>query len=307
MKQIENLKSTVHLMGLFHALRFLINGKLVKWTDYSLTDSLFHWQSSKFIRRTIKKCKEDFTLKAKRADVPENVCWVFWYQGFENSPEIVQACKRSVERNLKGFKIILLSSDNLFDYVELPDFIRQKFEKKIIPITQFSDIVRVYLLYFYGGLWLDATIFLTSNLPATIKTSEYFMFKTSVSIKYYLPCQSWFIFAKTKGIESIRKMLDFQLKYWRRENKVKDYFYFFVIVKILMEDDPDFLKSWNDIPYYCDSEPHYLSRQFEFPFDEQKYRHIKSISFCHKLSYKVSDEIKADKTNFYNFILKTEN
>lgn len=303
MTKLDNLKSTIKTMGLFHGFRFLINGKLVKWTEYSLTDSYFHWKSSKYIRKDIKKCKTDFTINIKRKDIPANTCWIYWHQGFENAPEIVKMCKSSVEKNLTGYKIIFLDQSNLFDYIEIPDFIMQKFTKGIIPLTQFSDILRTYLLYAYGGLWLDSTIFLTSDIPQVIKNADYFMFKTSVAIKYSLPCQSWFISAKEAKNPSIYKMLNYQLKFWHTSNKLKDYFYYFVIVKILIEDDKDFSANWNKIPYYCDSEPHYLQRQFAKPFDQNVFEHIKSRTFCHKLTYKVPENIKDAKGTFYEHLI----
>ena len=303
MTKLNNLKSTIKTMGLFNGLRFLINGKLVKWTDYSLTDSYFHYKSSKYIRCDIKKCRTDFTINIKRKDISSKTCWIYWHQGFENAPEIVKACRRSVEKNLKGYKIILLDKSNLFDHIELPDFIMQKFEKGIIPLTQFSDILRTYLLYAYGGLWLDSTIFLTSDIPQEIKNADYFMFKTTVAIKYYLPCQSWFIAAKEAKNPFIYKMLNCQLKFWHTSNKLKDYFYYFVIIKILIEDDKAFAKSWDSIPYFCDSEPHYLQRQLAKPFDQNVFNHIKSRTFCHKLTYKVPENIRKAKGTFYEHLI----
>lgn len=304
MTKLDNLKSTIKTMGLFHGFRFLINGKLVKWTEYSLTDSYFHWKSSKYIRRDINKCRMDFTINIKRKDIPSKTCWIYWHQGFENAPEIVKACRRSVEKNLTRYKIIFLDQSNLFDYIELPDFIMQKFTKGIIPLTQFSDILRTYLLYAYGGLWLDSTIFLTSDIPQEIKNADYFMFKTSVAIKYYLPCQNWFISANEAKNSSLYIILNSLLKYWQSSNKLKDYFVYYIIVKILIEDDKDFSANWNKIPYYCDSEPHYLQRQFAKPFDQNVFEHIKSRTFCHKLTYKLPENIKDAKGTFYEHLIK---
>ena len=58
--------------------------------------------------------------------------------------------------------------------MEIPDYIVEKLKKGIIPWATFSDIMRVTLLSRWGGIWLDATIYLTKSLPDTIYEDRFF-------------------------------------------------------------------------------------------------------------------------------------
>lgn len=104
--------------------------------------------------------------------------WILWLQGFDEAPELVKVCVLSIERTLgKSEYICLLDENNLFDYIDLPDYIVEKWHKGIIDDTRFSDLIRLRLLNVYGGIWMDSTIYFTGEeLSAYIKDSWLFMF-----------------------------------------------------------------------------------------------------------------------------------
>ena len=63
-------------------------------------------------------------LKEIKSVRQNHTIWIFWKQGMEQAPKLIQKCFESVCRNKpKGFDIVLLSDDNLNDYIQLPDFI----------------------------------------------------------------------------------------------------------------------------------------------------------------------------------------
>jgi hypothetical protein len=112
----------------------------------------------------------DILEKYKSSSVPEEtsrsyVVWVMWWQGEDEMPPIITMNYNSLKRNANGHKINLITNQNYLNFVELPDFIISKFENKIINLTHLSDIIRVTLLSQCGGLWLDATIYVTAPLP----------------------------------------------------------------------------------------------------------------------------------------------
>lgn len=96
-------------------------------------------------------------------DIP-NVIWVFWWQGLESMPSVIKECYNSILRNANGREVKLLTGDNYQEYVQLPSHILNKFKAEKISYTHFSDIVRVALLSKYGGLWIDAAIFVTKSI-----------------------------------------------------------------------------------------------------------------------------------------------
>ena len=84
----------------------------------------------------------------------QNYIWQYWHQGKDNAPRIVKTCLKSVEKYSENQTIKVLDKNDLYNYVELPSYIIEKFEKGIIPYTQYSDIVRCALLVKYGGNWI---------------------------------------------------------------------------------------------------------------------------------------------------------
>ena len=70
------------------------------------------------------------------------------------------------------------------DYLDIPDFIWSKRKADIISRTFFSDIIRLALLYVYGGVWLDATILLSDQLPVQLREQDYFVYQRDAQEPY---------------------------------------------------------------------------------------------------------------------------
>ncbi len=96
--------------------------------------------------------------------------FVCWWQGFENAPEVVNVCRKSWEKNIPEelAEIHEITLQNYMDYIVFPDWIRSKVESGGITLTMLSDILRMGLLFLYGGLWMDATYYLAAPLPKEI-------------------------------------------------------------------------------------------------------------------------------------------
>ena len=94
----------------------------------------------------------------------EGKIWMCWWQGEENAPEIVRACIDSVRRNAGGHEVIVITDENLSDYVHIPDWVLEKVRAGIMSRTNLSDLLRLSLLAEHGGMWLDATFFCAGSL-----------------------------------------------------------------------------------------------------------------------------------------------
>ena len=100
------------------------------------------------------------------SDLEHPYIWVCWFQCEENMPEVVRVCIDSIRKNApKGVKVVLITLDNVCDYVEFPDFILKKVKQGKISITHFSDVLRFSLLKKYGGLWIDSTVYVSRPIP----------------------------------------------------------------------------------------------------------------------------------------------
>lgn len=122
--------------------------------------------------------------------VPETVdtteeperAFTIWYQGEDAAPELVKACFRSMRRNLKQ-ELVVLDENTLFDWITLPEHIVRKWKEGKIPHTQFSDICRIELLFEHGGLWFDATDYVTAPVPQYIMDEDFFLFMAGSRIR----------------------------------------------------------------------------------------------------------------------------
>ena len=232
--------------------------------------------------------------------------WILWLQGFENAPEVVKLCVHSMKRILgQQEHICLLDKDNLFEYIDLPDYIIQKWQRGIIDNTHFSDIVRLHLLNTYGGIWIDATVYFTGNkLPDYIKDSNLFMFNIWESRK---KCQDAAISANWLiASEPANKMLmileALLLEYWKKENETRDYMLFHILWKIVVERFPD---EWDKVENILRDPAHLLANELTCQFDERRFERLKKISDIHKLSYKI-EYAEAGNDSFWAKICELE-
>ena len=106
--------------------------------------------------------------------------WICWFQGEENAPEIVRKCINSIRKHSSGHEVIILTEENITDFVTIPNIVLEKYRRGLISKTHFSDIVRLNLLAQQGGLWIDATIFMTKDLDLSLYfKSDFFSLRHS--------------------------------------------------------------------------------------------------------------------------------
>lgn len=101
--------------------------------------------------------------------------WCCWWQGEENMREIVRVCVNSIKKATPEYvDFQLITAENYHNFIELPSYITDKFTQGHISLAHYSDILRFALLSKYGGFWIDATILVTSPIPADCFTAPYF-------------------------------------------------------------------------------------------------------------------------------------
>ena len=102
--------------------------------------------------------------------------WCCWWQGTEQMPELVRMCNKRLRQLLPDDEVELhfLTRGNYKEYVELPDYIIEKFQAGKMSITALSDVLRVALLAQYGGFWIDATVFISDYFPMEFVRSDFY-------------------------------------------------------------------------------------------------------------------------------------
>ena len=258
-------------------------------------------------------------IKSKKTFNNEKIIWQFWGQGwdFEKLPDVVKISYKSVEKYKKDYEIIHLDMNNINDYLEIPAYILKKVEDKKMGFAHFTDIIRLALLYNYGGVWIDATILLTDYLPQEYFEMDYFMFQRDDNLEnkkdwedyddFYF---SWnnemkvrvlnsIIFAK-KNNEIIKTLLDMLLIFWEHNDLVPNYFFFQVLYTELIEN---YYKK-KQCKIVSDTLTHELIRVWFDKFSQEKLDEITKRNNVHKLTYKIDSGKRDTKGTFLNYFKK---
>lgn len=186
--------------------------------------SLIQMYLNPYFKCIYKNLKSNNYVLSTNDTKSKKIIWMFWWQGVNYAPLIVQRCIKSVINNSNGCKIIVLNKRNIHKYAHIPFYIYQRLRDNKISITHFSDVLRFNLLRIYGGLWIDSTIYCTSNINnriGSIYTSggysnEYHFF---VSGKW-----TEFLIGGCKNNPIFVFMDEFFKTYWRYNDYIIDYF-----------------------------------------------------------------------------------
>lgn len=161
--------------------------------------------------------------------------WIYWAQGYSDAPDLVKECIANVKRNSEGHNVILLSLDNLKNYVRIPYYIWEKYNMGIISQAHFSDILRFDLLARYGGIWMDATLLqINSNTISRLNNYTFYSIKHGIG-KGYLPCQgNWSTFFIASSKDNLLALFVYEclLIYWKKHNSAIDYLFLDSIINM---------------------------------------------------------------------------
>ena len=106
--------------------------------------------------------------------IENGTVWVLWWQGIDKAPDIVKICIQSIRKNIGNRNLVILDESNFRDYTNLNPKYENLLNAGAISKTQFSDLLRLNLLYNRGGVWLDSTYLLTGELPSCISDLHFF-------------------------------------------------------------------------------------------------------------------------------------
>lgn len=281
------------LVGFMPWIKFLWHGHITNWfwkdrLDRRLT-RLHHFTQMKlgYLEKYIPYVK---TLKAEDTIDPDQnpdkeMIFSLWFQGVESAPHVVRQCLNSLKNFYKD-RVIILDQKDIKDYITLPDFIWEKWDRKEICAANFSDIVRIELLYEYGGFWFDATDYLFRQIPENIASSDFFMFVTSETSFTHMFVQTCFLRAK-KGDPLLKMWRDIVFEYWCKEKRAVDYFIAHFLFRILVTHNLQAKSLFEKMPKFHQDNLHLLWKVYgNKPYTPQDYQKIKEEAFFQKCSYR---------------------
>lgn len=237
----------------------------------------------------------------RREEHRSNFIWFCWLQGLDDAPMVVKVCYTQLKRNLRGKQIVLITKENLKDYVDFPPFIIDLWNKGIIPNTNFSDMLRANLLVRHGGTWIDSTIFCSdNNYPEEIFDSDLFVYQQwDKDTGAFQNMQSWFMTSCTNNIV-ITLVLELMYEYWKRYDCLVDYFIFFFFFRLVSRD---FKCEIEAMPKYDMFYPMQLCEKLHEQYDENYYHELCKKTHFHKLTYKLKFNAEREGT-FYDVLIQ---
>lgn len=239
---------------------------------------------------------------AALTDLPEKrKIWVMWWQGESAAPAIVKKCIESIRNNSNGADVVVISEDNYQQYIKLPAHIMEKFTKGYISLAQLSDIMRVYLISEYGGLWLDATIYCSQKIPEEIFRMPFFTYHTHTKKTPFVQNNMihCFIMAGTPGSKLLTYVKEMLTTYWQRNDVIVDYYLLDYTIMLAYWTYDDIRKMIDDLPYSSES-LYELVESLDQPYNQEALDRILNSSLFSKLRWDKSFKTKANgkRTNY---------
>lgn len=284
----------------------------IPYIDWNKRKNIYEKQIIKYISKYYQK-----SVEINRGYIPNNsdqninckTIWVMWWQGENAMPPIVHACFVQLKKVSKQHKLILITKENWEKYIQLPEYIIRKVNKGIISLTHFSDIVRVNLLNDYGGLWLDATIWV-ENIPDECFNKELYTLHGPGMFPDFISRGEWMPFIWGSNIINYKLFSDVKNMfscYWSKHNIIIDYLlidYCILIVcgmnsKIKCDIESQSVNN----KFYC------LNKRINNAYNTKEFGEIvKNCSF-QKLTYKNNFQKYDNNGNLTNYgyiLLKSE-
>ncbi|MFG0773285.1 capsular polysaccharide synthesis protein [Vibrio plantisponsor] len=199
-------------------------------------------------------------LSICRSERRDKTIWLYWDKGIENAPELIKNSYSTWKRHNNDYDVIFLDDSNLskilgFDF----NIIFEEFINIELTSAGKSDLLRLYILYRFGGVWADSTTFCLRPISdwLDIKETGFFIFRQPDSC---LDRQmvSWFM-ASNQGNKIVKDLLYTSITFLsKKRNK------FCKITDIIINDDTkeyisrtrtgykylDYAESQGSIPYF---------------------------------------------------------
>jgi hypothetical protein len=194
--------------------------------------------------------------------VPKRV-FLFWAQGWDNTPELPQHVADSWRLHNPGWEVVCLDVNTLHEWIALPvldcelpsmyDIAPGGTPVPEMTVQAATDIIRLNLLNRYGGVWADASMMCARPLDEwvdeAVAPSGFWMYHGGPDKMF---AAMFFLAALPKSL-IISRWAHATNDFWA--NKPDQYAYQWVdhLFMNLLDTDAEFRESWKRVPYItCD-------------------------------------------------------
>ena len=227
------------------------------------------------------------------------IIWTMWQQGEAQMPETVQASMKTIKDFAKrnDCEFYLLTDENLADFINIPIDITEKYKKKELSAAHYSDIIRFSLLYQYGGIWMDATLFVSPYATLEMFEGDFFtlnhpplqpekMERTVGDFKW-----AGFFLAGKKGKPYFKHIRDLYLYYVRKYPVFIHYLMMDYFILSEYKCSPYFENLVDRLPILAPAERVWFLRDHAHDlFEEKEWEEVLKTTPILKTTYKIKKE-----------------
>jgi hypothetical protein len=226
-------------------------------------------------------------------DGKDAIIWVYW-NDISTMPVMVEKCIERIRKNSNGHQVVIVTEETVSDYLQLDDVVLRKYKEGKISRTHFCDIVRISLLNYYGGVWMDCTLLLTQPLPEIVTSSVFYTNRLNNWDDNNVGGGRWstFFLACHRGNLMMKATLDVFVEYWHRYDDIVDYVWMDYIFNLLYNNIPSVKDMIDSVP---ENNPDIwiMQTKIAHPFSKDEFEAIISDKsrFLYKFSYKDSKDV----------------
>ncbi len=206
----------------------------------------------------------------------------------------------------KNIDVVLITMENVECYIDIPEYIYRKVKKGTLSLTHFSDIIRFSLLQKYGGLWMDATIYVSAQIPDKyFDVPLYGIQNTDIEGRkenpYYGGITSYLV-GGTKNHLLFVFCKDFFLEYQQKYNHIIDVHWINIAYAIAYKNFSSVKSDIDDIGMN-NMNVQSLVKVVNEEFDNQKWIELTQHQIFHKMNWRINYKKQIDRKNtIYGYI-----
>lgn len=214
--------------------------------------------------------------------------WVFWWQGEDEAPELVKNCIKSVKQYAGNHPVYIISKENYLQFTDIPRYIIEKLEDGKISLTHFSDILRMNLIAYNGGCWLDATVFCSQKITEVVFDNPIYTGRNPGNDYKNISNWNWtgFAIAGWKSNSLFVAANAIFNAYWNENDVLIDYYLIDYVLRIVYENMPEVKSTISQIEPN-NTKQMLLCQNLNRPYSVDRYKNIVAdATWLHKLSWK---------------------
>ena len=298
--------------GVKALIRCVVSGKSFKAAYPAVTERVDEILIERY-RHILDENKDRFSKANPNSGKPREsavsrIIWSAWLQGLDNAPEMVNVCLESHQKHLPGYEFRVLDMENYRQWVELPEWVEEKYARGMIPLALFSDVLRVAVLKRYGGVWMDASVLCTGfdnqqlqKQWTEVENSRFAVFRYyRKGDRYPSGLSNWFIAATPDNIV-LTSVYDMLTAYWRDYDCTIDYYMMHLFISCALKAFPEMERG---MPKLNSRYSFFLGDALSRTYSQEAWQELVDHVAIHKLNYRKADEARKNPLSYYNFIRK---